>query len=327
MSEASTKKLRVAVLLDGKPGHEKQTTGILRAIQAMAEVEVEILRIHVGGEHPLLLLLRTFFLFLPGKGMAVSVLPAIAEMDLLLGTGSRSHLPLLALKKRYNIPAFTCMNPSWHLRRKFDLCFVPEHDGMAERGNIMLTSGAPNCSINRKQHRADRGLILLGGIDDKSHRWDSERVCAMVKRIVETENTTSWTLSSSPRTPVETVLMLDQLAHESHNAAFFRYQDTKPGWIEEQYDINGKVWVTADSISMMYEALTAGCKVGILPVEWKRIDSKFKKNEDLLVQKRLVVSFSSWANGNCSWREDINLNEARRCAERILRKWFPDSLQ
>ena len=294
-------------------------------MQAMAEVDV--LRIQVKRENPLLLLLRTFFLFLPGKGMADPVLPAIAGTDLLLGTGSRSHLPLLTLKKRYNIPAFTCMNPSWHLRRKFDLCFVPEHDGMAEEGNIMLTSGAPNCSINRSQHSADRGLILLGGIDEKSHRWDSERVCAMVKRIIETEDTTSWTLSSSPRTPLETVLMLDKLAREFNNAAFFRYQDTKPGWIEEEYDINSKVWVTADSISMMYEALTAGCKVGILPIEWKRTDSKFKKNEDLLVQKRLVVSFSSWANGNCSWREDINLNEARRCAERILRKWFPDSLR
>ncbi|OGR18873.1 MAG: hypothetical protein A2X81_11060 [Desulfobacterales bacterium GWB2_56_26] len=325
MSEASIKKLRVAVLLDGKPGHEKQTTGILRAMQTMAEVEV--LRIQVGRENPLLLLLRTFFLFLPVKGMADPALPAIAGTDLLLGTGSRSHLPLLALKKSYNIPAFTCMNPSWHLRRMFDLCFVPEHDGMAERGNIMLTSGAPNCSINRRQHRTDRGLILLGGIDEKSHRWDSEGICAMVKRIIETESTTSWILSSSPRTPQETVLMLDKLARESHNASFFRYQDTQPGWIEEQYDASSAVWVTADSISMMYEALTAGCKVGILPIEWKRTDSKFKKNEDLLVQKRLVVSFSSWASGNCRWCEDINLNEARRCAERILRKWFPDSLQ
>lgn len=326
MSEASTKKLRVAVVLDGRPGHEKQTTGIIRAFQAMAAAEVEILPVPVAGIQPFSLLLRTLLLFLPGRDPVCPTLPSPGRPDLLLGTGSRSHLPLLELKKRYRVPAFTCMNPSWHLRRRFDLCFVPAHDGVAEQGNVMLTSGAPNCSINRKRHRADCGLILLGGIDEKSHGWNSERICAMVKRIVETDSAISWTLSSSPRTPGETEQVLDRVAREAPNAAFFSYRETQPGWIEEQYDISAKAWVSADSISMMYEALTAGCQVGILPVEWRRNDSKFKKNEDLLVQRRLVVSFSSWASGNCSWREDINLNEAQRCAERILRQWFPDSL-
>jgi mitochondrial fission protein ELM1 len=320
MSDSSANRLRVAVLLDGRPGHEKQTKGILQAMQSMAELEA--IPLHVERVGPLALLWRTFLLFLPGKGPSV---PSVAKADLLLGTGSRTHLPLLAIKKRYGIPAITCMKPPLHLRSRFDLCFVPEHDGISEQGNIMLTSGAPNCSIDRDRHQAGYGLILLGGIDRKSHDWHSDRICMMVKRIVETESMTHWTISSSPRTPQETILLLERLAGDAKNVDFFHYQNTEPGWIEEQYDRNSVVWVTADSISMVYEALTAGCKVGILPMQWKRKNSKFKKNEDLLVQKGLVVSYPAWVTGGCSWREDIELNEALRCAERILRKWLPKS--
>lgn len=322
MNVSSINTLRVVVLLDGKPGHEKQTKGILRAMQAMARVEE--IPLHVKRVGPLALLWQTLLLFLPGRGPLV---PSVAGTDLLLGTGSRTHLPMLALKKRYAIPAVTCMKPPLHLRERFDLCFVPEHDGINERANIMLTSGAPNCAVNRGNHQADHGLILLGGIDRKSHRWESDRICAMVGRIIRTESHKKWTISSSPRTPAETVVSLNKLAGESDNADFFHYRDTEPGWIEEQYDKNSVVWVTADSISMIYEALTAGCKVGILPMQWKRMNGKFKKNEDLLLKKGLVVSYPSWVNGGCSWREDIELNEAQRCAERILQRWLPNSLQ
>lgn len=320
MRAPSSDRLRVVVLLDGKPGHEKQTKGILQAMQTM--VEVEVVHIHARRLSPLALFFQTFFLLLPGKGPSN---PLVAGADFLLGTGSQTHLPLLALQKRYGIPAITCMKPPLHLRERFDLCFVPEHDGIDERGNIMLTSGAPNCSINRGMHREDHGLILLGGIDRKSHRWDSERICAMVKRIIEAEQEKNWTISSSPRTPQETVLLLERLVGESENARFFPYKKTSPGWIEDQYDTNSVVWVTADSISMVYEALTAGCKVGVLPMQWKRKNSKFKKNEDLLLEKKLVISYHSWVNGESDWREDIELNEAQRCAERILQKWLPNS--
>lgn len=324
MSEARSHKLRVAVLLDGRPGHEKQTRGILQAMQSMAEVEV--FRILVNREQPLFDTLRSLILLWSGKVPAHPALPEAAGLDLVLGTGSRTHLPLLALKRRYRVPAFTCMTPSFYLRGRFDLCFVPAHDGLAEGGNIMLTSGAPNCSINRGKHRDDRGLILLGGIDEKSHRWDSKEICTMIEQIIAKDNNIAWTISSSPRTPQDTMQLLGRLAAEAGNAAFFHYQDTEPGWIEEQYDRSGTVWVTADSISMMYEALTAGCRVGILPVAWKRAHSKFRNNEEYLVGRGMVTSYPSWVRGEGSWRTDINLNEARRCAERIL-QWFPDSLR
>jgi hypothetical protein len=233
---------------------------------------------------------------------------------------------MLLYKKKYAIPAITCMTPARHLEKCFDLCFVPEHDGRSEDKNIMLTVGAPNMSQNIQSHREECGLILLGGIDPKSHHWQSNRVTKMVEKLIETDRLKSWTISSSPRTPQDTVAMLKQLSKKYDNLHFFDYKETPPGWIEKQYDKNKVVWVTADSISMIYEAITAGCSVGILPMQWVSKNSKFKKNEDVLLAKSLVIPFSSWENGIVTWDESIKLNEAERCADRILQQWWPEKL-
>ncbi len=318
MTPARKNTLCVVALLDGRPGHEKQTRGLLQALQE--QIPVEVREVLIEQVSPFTLLQQIFLLFLPGKGWSH---PRMVDADLLLGTGSKTHLPLLLFKKRYAIPAVTCMSPPFFLRNCFDLCFVPEHDGLAERHNIVNTAGSPNCSRNKGCHQEGCGLILLGGVDLKSHFWESAKIASMVRQIVQGESMQQWTISSSPRTPLETVDLMRKLAADFANVTFFDYKDTQPGWIERQYDNNRLVWVTADSISMMYEALTAGCQVGIIPLQWRRESSKFKKNEDLLQKKDLVIAFSSWKQGNAAWRKQIELNEAARCAERILQRWWP----
>jgi uncharacterized protein len=317
MIAVKNKKLHVVTLLDGRPGHEKQTKGIVLALQRLIDLEVQ--EIVVAQMSWLSLLRQAALLFLPGKGISD---PRIEGADLLLGTGSRTHLPLLLFKKHYNIPAVTCMSPAFFLRSLFDLCFVPLHDGLKERHNIVHTIGAPNCSCNRGQHKEECGLILLGGVDVKSHYWETKEIVAMVRQILLADQKRHWIISSSPRTPLDTVQLMQALATECTNAVFFDYKSTSPGWIEMQYDKNQVVWVTADSISMIYEALSAGCKVGIIPMQWKKRWSKFKRNEDLLIEKGLVISFSSWIQGSAIWRDNIELNEAHCCAEWIVKKWW-----
>ena len=310
------KNLRVVALLDGKPGHVKQTQGILQALQDL--IGVDIRELPVAAQPFCGVLRQLFLLACPGKGWFH---PLVEGADLLFGTGSRTHLPLLLYKKSYGIPAITCMSPSAIIRRNFDLCFVPEHDGLAESSNIMHTVGAPNCSRNKGRHQENQGLILLGGVDAKSHFWHSTGIADMVREIVAKESSMQWTISSSPRTPQDTVYLMRELAAAHAHVTFFAYQETQPGWIEDQYDKNSMVWVTSDSISMIYEALTGGCKVGVVPLIWRKENSKFKRNEDLLLQKGLVLSFSLWQQGQATWRENIELNEAQRCAERILQIW------
>jgi mitochondrial fission protein ELM1 len=269
-------------------------------------------------------LAQTCRLFLPVAGMSD---PKIDQADLLIGSGSRTHLPLLLYKKKYAIPAVTCMMPPRHLRKRFDVCFVPEHDRRSDGANILLTAGAPNCSVNKRKHQTDCGLILLGGIDTKSHYWDSQQLVRMIEKICTTEKQKSWTITSSPRTPRETVTLIEELVRSYANVQFFDYRKTPGGWIEEQYDKNSVVWVSADSVSMIYEALTAGCSVGILPVVWRRAKSKFKRNVDHLLEKKMVQSFSLWEEGNTTFPPSTELNEAQRCADWILQKWRREFFQ
>jgi mitochondrial fission protein ELM1 len=309
-------------LLDGRPGHEKQTMGIIQALQKRVDVQVNLLQIKQVSLFKVVV--QAGRLFFAGKDMEYS---EVRESDLLLGTGSRTHLLMLLYKKLFAIPAVTCMTPALYLRYGFDLCFVPEHDGKKEKGNIVLTAGSPNCSYNKKIHQHDRGLILLGGEDTKSHHWNGREVVDMVEKVVLTDSRKRWILSSSPRTPQSTIDLVRKLSDKYGVLQFFDYRDTPSGWVEEQYDRSDVVWVTSDSISMIYEALTAGCKVGIFPMHWVRKNSKFKRNEDALLERGLVKSFATWEQGNLSWGENIELNEAQNCAERILKKWWPENLQ
>ena len=136
----------------------------------------------------------------------------------------------------------------------------------------------------------------------------------------------SWTISSSPRTPSDTVERLDRFAGAHRNVTFFRADETPPGWIESAYMAHGQVWVTADSVSMVYEALTAGCRVGILPVAWNHPHNKFQKGIDDLTAHGLVLDYDSW-QGGVSWPATPKLlNEAERCASEILRRWWPTRL-
>lgn len=318
MNIARKNTLCIVALLDGRPGHEKQTKGIIQALQNFVPVETREIR--VSPDTPLTLLRQLLLLYLSGNGVSH---PRVAAADLLIGTGRRTHLPLLLFKQRYKLPAVTCMAPASFLRHSFDLCFVPEHDGLNQKENIVFTTGAPNCSLNKGRHDSSRGLIVLGGVDVKSHHWDSGAIAEMVLQIVQKQADKIWTIASSPRTPRETSRLMTELAHGRPNISFFDFKDTEPGWIERQYDENSTVWVTSDSISMIYEALSAGCKVGILPMQWKKQTSKFKKNEEILLKKKLVVSYSSWLKGETAWQKNFNLNEAQRCAERILQKWWP----
>ncbi len=318
MNAITTKELRLIALFDGRPGHEKQTMGIIQALQE--RVSVQLIKINVSSFTLFDKVIQTCRLYLPGGGLSH---PQLGKGDLLIGTGSRTHLPMLLYKKKYALPAITCMTPPRHLKKSFDLCFVPEHDGEKEGVNIMLTIGAPNSSQNKRNHQKECGLILLGGIDPKSHHWDSSRVVKMVEKIVKTDSLKYWTISSSPRTPQDTTAMIRQLADKYKNINFFDYIDTPRGWIEEQYDKNSEVWVTADSISMIYEAITAGCRVGIFPMEWIKENSKFKRNEIFLIEKNLVTTFTSWEQGSTLQEKKIELNEAQRCADRILQIWRP----
>lgn len=314
--------LRIAAFFDGRPGHEKQTLGLIRALERLTSVTV--------AEHrPPQRTWPAIWAFGAARALGGRLGPgrtAADPVDLILGTGSRIHPAMLDMKRTTGARAVTCMTPNFPLVGAFDLCLVPRHDRTRPAKNIFTTIGPPNPLAFSPAQDARRGLVLVGGTDPKSHIWDEDAVVEMVGRVMDRSPHVRWTVSSSPRTPAATEARLARIAGEVPRAAFFRARDTPAGWVETAYGESAVAWVTADSISMVYEALTAGCRVGILPVTWKRPQGKFARSEQYLLENRLVTSYEAWLETGRMAERPPRFDEAGRCAREILRRWWPNRL-
>ena len=323
------KPLSIVAYFDGRLGHEKQTRGILQALAGITATSVVHKKVSVSPAAYCKSWAAYLFSSLQSHGPK-----ELGSCDLIIGTGTHTHIPMLLEKKaRASLPGtrvrvVTCMGPDALLRTKFDLCCIPAHDEPAAADNVFVTVGPPNTVRHEGKQQDDRGLILVGGVDAKSHVWNSEKTTAQLRIIINGSPAIHWTISSSPRTPDNTCRSLEEIAASMKNVSFFRSAQTPAGWIEEQYALNRTVWVTADSISMVYEALTAGCSVGVLPVEWLRNDNKFNKSLNYLTREKMIVAFDAWQNGTpMPAPKDELLDESKRCAEEIVRRWWPDRLE
>ena len=321
--------LAIVAYFEGRPGHEKQTRAVLDALARLTDTTVTEKKVPVDAKAYVRNWAAFFLAFLGLLKRATSAGPA----DMIIGTGTHTHIPMLLDKKARKrtgneVRLVTCMGPDTLLRSEFDLCFIPMHDEPETAPNVFVTLGPPSPLEYEHRHEPDRGLILVGGIDRKSHRWETSRTVDQIQRLIAQSPSLLWTISSSPRTPEDTCQALETLAGTIPQVEFFRSIDTPSGWVEEQYARNGTVWVTADSVSMVYEALAAGCSVGILPVEWLRQNNKFQKSLHILQERKKVVGYEEWLSGQ-PMPEPVAepCNEAARCAKEILKRWWPARLQ
>ena len=308
------KTLRTAVFYDDRIGHQKQTDGILNALSQLTTVDIVYKKVIVPSW---ITSISNIFLFF----RCIFQTKNKHDIDLIIGTGSHLHIPMLYLKRKTGAFLVCSMKPDLPFVGSFmDLSFIPIHDGIEKKDNVFNTIGPPNLSRDKKKHEITRAMVLIGGIDKKSHYWDSKQIMDSIKTIIEKTGESTWTISSSPRTPQDCVNLLEAFVNKNTQIRFFRAEDTKKGWIEEAYDKNSTVWITADSMSMVYEAISAGCRVGVIPVKWKRKNNKFQNSLDYLLENKLIADYNTWLMDN-KMTENTGLNEARRCAEEILRRW------
>lgn len=312
--------LHIKAYWDTRTGHRKQTQGIIEALSNITPVKVTDVYLPDYEFRQVIADSLLFFRFLVSQEKKRK-----KEVDLLIGTGSHTHIPMILEKNRQE-KIITCMTPDWPFGKFIDLCFVPEHDLPPKKDNIVTTTGPPNTNVNKKQHDPEKGLIVLGGIDRKTHQWENEDIVFQVCQIVEKTPDISWMVSTSPRTPATMMPPLQTLEKEHHNMTFLPFQETGQGWIEEQYCCSKFVWVSADSVSMIYEALSAGCQVGVISVHWKDNDNKIKRAVGLLEQQSKILSFDTWKQDKNACQNYVGLNEANKCAVEILTRWFQDRL-
>ncbi|MEW5768914.1 MAG: mitochondrial fission ELM1 family protein [Pseudomonadota bacterium] len=245
MSSSSQPFLTIWRLSDGKPGHDKQSLGLCHALARLTPARCIDIRVHGGW--------KALVHWLAGRFPEGRHLP---RPQLLVGAGHATHLPLLAARRARGGKAVVVMRPSLPLGL-FDLCLIPEHDRPPRRGNVIATRGALNDVVPGTARDATRGLILVGG-PSPHFRWDGDAVLRQARALAAARPELHWTLSTSRRTPEGFLAGLVDSGIACVDAAA-----TPPGWLEAQLAGAGEAWITPDSVSMVYEALTAGCRVGL----------------------------------------------------------------
>ena len=319
--------LQIVAFLDGLPGHEKQSKGIIQALTTLTQTTVRYIHLPAQDFHSVLFNWLRYVVSRTTSLAGKHQVPASeSRVDLIIGVGAHTHIAMALFKQRYGGKVVTCMPPSLFYLKEIDLYCIAMHDRVRTSGKVFRTIGPPNTALFLNKHDKKKGLILVGGIDEKSHIWSSQDLVSKIAAILKSRSDIQWTIASSRRTPKEMEVLISDLVRLHPNVKFLRPLDTPAGWIEERYAECFNVWVTADSISMVYEALTAGCRVGILPVQWKKRGSKYEKGINYVLSEGWAVSYDQRQEGKMPTLRG-SLDEASRCAEEILRRWWPDRLQ
>lgn len=268
--------MHIVYVSDGKAGHRSQAVGLYKAIQRNSTQSVSFQEISIA-QLPLIGLCA---------GMLAHRIDAVSQApDYIIGVGSHTQLRVLLLGKVFpQAKTVILMKPNFPFSW-FDHVIIPEHDGVAELGNVILSKGALNPIINEQRHHLNRILIALGG-SSKRHQWDNEKVLHAVQQIAEQNPQAEIILTTSRRTPADFLDLLNEQPFAGQ-LQIFPVEQTPQGWIFEEMQQAEAVWVTEDSVSMIYEALTAGCRVGVIQIDRLKQD-RIVKSVDALLEKNIV---------------------------------------
>lgn len=293
------------VISDGKPGHLNQSLGLAEALLRAESGTLHVIPTLAGWRALLMYLLK------------YSPFRTLPPPDLILGAGHATHFSLLAARRAHGGRTVVIMKPSLP-RSCFDLCIVPEHDGLAPGDRTLITQGAMNRIRASQQRQADRGLILIGGVSTH-FEWNSDAIELQIQSILANTPEVQWTLADSRRTPADFLARLaphPRLQCVSHTA-------TPSDWLQNQLAHAATVWVTPDSASMVFEALTAGADVGVLdlPVNPR---SRVGWAISRLADAERITRFISWCAHGKLHPNLHPLAEADRCAQWIL-TWLKQS--
>lgn len=299
--------LQILIVSDGKPGHENQSLGLAEALGRL--VPVRTVRSSLAGTKGLF----------NRVGAAWENSRNSSRPDLVIGAGHATHPSLIFLARKFDAPSILLMKPSLPAML-FDLCLVPVHDlkdGAHLPKNFIPTVGALN-RVSPTDEVMKTGKMLLIGGPSASHDWDENGIRTMVKALVTGPD---WEATDSRRTPPGT---LDALASGCPNLQIHPHAGTGPGWLPVKLAAAEEVWVTEDSVSMIYEALSSGARVGTLPVPVKKKNSRVVRGIHKLAEDGYVTRFADYTPGTPLPAPRETLREADRCARMVMDRFFPD---
>ena len=285
--------LRIWCVTDDKPGHSSQLLGLTNAQSASQRVHVRWLDCNRGNP-----------------------IAADEKPHVIVAAGHRTHLKALSLRARFGGKLVVLMSPSLP-RWLFDLCVIPEHDGVTASRRVITTRGTINDIPCSQSPENDRGLLMIGG-GSKHHIWSDEGVVEQIRSLMRLMPQTHWTLSTSRRTP-DTFLGKAQAVSDDR-LQLVPHEQTDRKWLLDQYNRSSMIWTTEDSVSMVYEALSTGARVGVLAVPRRR-SSRVSRGLDRLIRSGSVYPLAKLKSQRDMPGAGWPLTEASRVAA-YLNEWL-----
>lgn len=308
VTQSTSELLVVWRLMDGKAGHQNQSLGLVNAIKR--KTACQVFDIYINNQFDALVSLFT------SSWHFGNHLPA---PDLIIGAGHDTHLHLLAAKKNYGGKTIVLMKPSLPVPF-FDLCMIPLHDDYKGWGNYIETRGVLNAiqksnmrssHLNNQQH----ALIMLGG-PSKHFEWNSQWVLRQLDDLVKLNPDTHYTLTTSRRTPVGFLEVLRQICLP--NIEIVPFEQTDENWVARQLSQVSTAWITEDSVSMVYESLTANVGVGLINLHAKS-ENRVVKGIKTLVDKGYVTKFDGTSDCQHRLKPVMHFSEAERCSVLVFK--------
>lgn len=294
------------LLTDNKPGHRNQLQGLAERLQARADAKLVWIE---GKKHPI-----------PLWRAVLGLSPNLAypTPDIIVAAGTGTHRLLLSLRRKRKALTVVLMRPSFP-EHWIDAAIIPAHDKPAERPGVLVTQGVLNRITPRNSTTAEnQGLILVGG-PSRHFAWDDESVYEQISVLSKQYPDWTWTLGSSRRTPES---FIDRMLQANlANVRFFHHNDTAPDWLAQALGSARIVWVSPDSVSMLYEAMTVGLPTGLFELE-PAPNSRVAQGVADLKRNGQIAGWSDRVGLMRTEPENVDpLWEADRSAQWLLHQW------
>ena len=257
----------------------------------------------------------------------------------IIAAGHGMHVPLLLAGLLFRrAKTVLCMKPSLPMSW-FDFCVVPRHDLTPALlshppAYLIPTLGALHGVHPQPERPKKHTLILLGG-PSKEFGWKAEQLLEQLRAVIRgvrsqppspiglrrpgrAESGENFLLTTSRRTPAGFV---DVLRRTCPQIKVVPVEETPRGWVAENLASSEAVWVTRDSVSMIYEALGSGAPVGLLNMPSLSLEgakkSRVARGIEMLEQEGWVTSFDLWKQ-NGVMKSKGALVEVDRVAEILI---------
>jgi mitochondrial fission protein ELM1 len=279
------------IISDGKPGHLNQSLGLVEALIVLKpQIKSHVISVSDAWG----------FLF-----------AAKTKPKLIISAGSGTQLVNILLALRYRVPNVLLMKPNYP-QSLFSMLLIPEHDQVPSSEHVILTKGALN-RMKPVLKEIGSSLVLIGG-PSKHVKWQDKRVLDAIEKLTSEAGSKPIKVATSRRTP-ET--LLSELAANG-KVELIRPESVSQDWLPKTLATTEHVWVTSDSVSMVYEALTAGCAVSLISLE-SNLNSRTQRGMQMLLADGIVDNSLE----RSAHLTNVLLAEANRCAEIILeRGWL-----